>query len=73
MQGWGCSALDFACAAAALNCMAVGPGGIQPVEKIEELVGRGRDMQRRSEFEDIGESRKLRSGLQVSHSQIRRF
>ncbi len=31
--------LDFACAAAALNCMAVGArGGIQPVERIEELM-----------------------------------
>jgi sulfofructose kinase len=34
--------LDFACAAAALNCMAVGArGGIQPVESIENLVGSG--------------------------------
>jgi sulfofructose kinase len=34
--------LDFACAAAALNCMAVGArGGIQPVERIEELMTTG--------------------------------
>jgi sulfofructose kinase len=34
--------LDFACAAAALNCMAVGArGGIQPVERIEELMAIG--------------------------------
>jgi hypothetical protein len=34
--------LDFACAAAALNCMAVGArGGIQPVERIEKLVAPG--------------------------------
>jgi sulfofructose kinase len=34
--------LDFACAAAALNCMAVGArGGIQPVERIEKLMGSG--------------------------------
>jgi sulfofructose kinase len=31
--------LEFACAAAALNCTAVGArGGIQPVEKIEECM-----------------------------------
>jgi len=34
--------LDFACAAAALNCMAVGArGGIQPVDAIEELMTTG--------------------------------
>jgi sulfofructose kinase len=34
--------LDFACAAAALNCMAVGArGGIQPVERIEKLMATG--------------------------------
>jgi sulfofructose kinase len=34
--------LDFACAAAALNCMAMGArGGIQPVERIEMLMGSG--------------------------------
>jgi len=34
--------LDFACAAAALNCTAVGArGGIQPVEAIEELMATG--------------------------------
>jgi sugar/nucleoside kinase (ribokinase family) len=34
--------LDFACAAAALNCMAVGArGGIQAVERIEKLMGSG--------------------------------
>jgi len=34
--------LDFACAAAALNCTAVGArGGIETVEKIEELMARG--------------------------------
>jgi sulfofructose kinase len=34
--------LDFACAAAALNCMAVGArGGIQAVERIEKLMGTG--------------------------------
>lgn len=34
--------LDFACAAAALNCMATGArGGIQPREKIEELMTTG--------------------------------
>jgi sulfofructose kinase len=34
--------LDFACAAAALNCMAVGArGGIQPVERIEKLMETG--------------------------------
>src|SRR5580700_1155937 len=34
--------LDFACAAAALNCMAVGArGGIQPVECIEKLMATG--------------------------------
>jgi sulfofructose kinase len=34
--------LDFACAAAALNCMGVGArGGIQPVERIEELMTTG--------------------------------
>jgi sulfofructose kinase len=34
--------LDFACAAAALNCMAIGArGGIQPVECIEKLMANG--------------------------------
>ena len=34
--------LDFACAAAALNCMAAGArGGIQSIEAIEELMGTG--------------------------------
>ena len=34
--------LDFACAAAALNCMAIGArGGIQPVAKIEHLMASG--------------------------------
>jgi sulfofructose kinase len=34
--------LDFACAAAALNCAAVGArGGIQPVETIEKLIATG--------------------------------
>jgi sulfofructose kinase len=34
--------LDFACAAAALNCMGIGArGGIQPVEVIEELIAHG--------------------------------
>ena len=40
LQGWRLPRqFDFACAAAALNCTAVGArGGIQPVESIEELV-----------------------------------
>ncbi len=34
--------LDFACAAAALNCIAAGArGGIQTVEAIEELMATG--------------------------------
>jgi sulfofructose kinase len=34
--------LDFACAAAALNCMAAGArGGIQTIEKIESLMSKG--------------------------------
>jgi len=34
--------LEFACAAAALNCTGLGArGGIQPVEKIEELIATG--------------------------------
>jgi sugar/nucleoside kinase (ribokinase family) len=43
LQGWGMQRqLDFACAAAALNCMAVGArGGIQPVECIEKLMAIG--------------------------------
>lgn len=40
LQGWPLSRLlDFACAAAALNCTAVGArGGIGPVETVEELM-----------------------------------
>lgn len=40
LQGWPLQRrLDFACAAAALNCMGVGArGGIQPVETIESLM-----------------------------------
>jgi sulfofructose kinase len=34
--------LEFACAAAALNCMGVGArGGIEPVENIERLMATG--------------------------------
>ena len=43
LQGWPLPRqLDFACAAAALNCTASGArGGIQPVKNIEELVATG--------------------------------
>jgi len=43
LQGWGMQRqLDFACAAAALNCMAVGArGGIQTVECVEKLMAIG--------------------------------
>jgi sugar/nucleoside kinase (ribokinase family) len=43
LQGWElCRQLDFACAAAALNCMAVGArGGIRSVGLIEELMAAG--------------------------------
>jgi sulfofructose kinase len=43
LQGWTLERqLDFACAAAALNCMAVGArGGIQSVETIENLMATG--------------------------------
>ena len=43
LQGWPLERqLDFACAAAALNCMATGArGGIQTVEAIEELMATG--------------------------------
>jgi sulfofructose kinase len=43
LQGWPLERqLDFACAAAALNCMAVGArGGIQPLDAIEQLMATG--------------------------------
>jgi sulfofructose kinase len=43
LQGWPLQRqLDFACAAAALNCTGVGArGGIQPVENIERLMANG--------------------------------
>jgi sulfofructose kinase len=43
LQGWPLQRqLDFACAAAALNCTAVGArGGIQSVENIERLMATG--------------------------------
>jgi len=43
LQGWSLGRqLDFACAAAGLNCTAVGArGGIQPLETIENLVATG--------------------------------
>jgi sulfofructose kinase len=43
LQGWALTRqLDFACAAAALNCTALGArGGIQPVKNIERLVATG--------------------------------
>jgi sulfofructose kinase len=43
LQGWPLQRqLEFACAAAALNCTGVGArGGIQPVEKIERLMAVG--------------------------------
>jgi sulfofructose kinase len=42
LQGWPLEQqLDFACAAAAMNCTATGArGGIQPVEAIEELMAK---------------------------------
>jgi sugar/nucleoside kinase (ribokinase family) len=51
LQGWGLERqLDFACAAAAMNCMADGArGGIRPVETIEAL------MASTSRYERIGE------------------
>ena len=43
LQGWPLPRrLDFACAAAALNCMGVGArGGVQPVDVIENLMATG--------------------------------
>lgn len=43
LQNWDLPrTLDFACAAAALNCTGVGArGGIQPVEKVEHLMATG--------------------------------
>lgn len=43
LQGWPLERqLDFACAAAALNCTAIGArGGIQTVDTIEELIANG--------------------------------
>ncbi|HYL47253.1 MAG TPA: PfkB family carbohydrate kinase [Candidatus Limnocylindrales bacterium] len=43
LQGWPLQRqLDFACAAAALNCTAIGArGGIQPVDSIKRLVATG--------------------------------
>jgi sugar/nucleoside kinase (ribokinase family) len=43
LQGWQLEKqLDFACAAAALNCMSVGArGGIQPLDEIERLMATG--------------------------------
>src|SRR5216684_6061410 len=43
LQGWPLQRqLDFACAAAALNCTAVGArGGIQSIESIEQLIATG--------------------------------
>ena len=43
LQGWPLPRrLDFACAAAALNCMGAGArGGVQPVEIIENLIATG--------------------------------
>ncbi len=43
LQGWPLERmLDFGCAAAALNCTASGArGGIQPVSRIEDLMGSG--------------------------------
>ena len=43
LQGWPLARqLDFACAAAALNCMAVGArGGIETIEAIEKLMATG--------------------------------
>ena len=43
LQGWPAARqLDFACAAAALNCAATGArGGIQPVKQIEALMASG--------------------------------
>jgi sulfofructose kinase len=44
LKGWPLQRqLEFACAAAALNCMGVGArGGIQPIKNIEELMASGK-------------------------------
>jgi sulfofructose kinase len=54
LQGWGLPRqLDFACAAAALNCSALGArGGIQPIENIETLMATG--ARHASAFDDAG-------------------
>jgi sulfofructose kinase len=53
LQGWPVALqLDFACAAAALNCTAAGArGGIQSVENIEKLIATG--VRHRSAFDDV--------------------
>jgi len=53
LQGWPVARqLDFACAAAALNCTAAGArGGIQSVENIEKLIATGARHQ--SAFDDV--------------------
>ena len=52
---WGLEViLDFACAAAALNCTAPGArGGIRPVAEIEALMRSGRRHQPEASFEDL--------------------
>lgn len=54
LQGWPVARqLDFACAAAALNCTAAGArGGIQSVENIEKLIATG--ARHRRAFDDVG-------------------
>ncbi len=53
LQGWPVARqLDFACAAAALNCTAAGArGGIQSVENIEKLIATG--VRHRRVFDDV--------------------
>ena len=53
LQGWPVARqLDFACAAAALNCTAAGArGGIQSVENIEKLIATG--ARHRRAFDDV--------------------
>jgi sulfofructose kinase len=54
LQGWPLQRqLDFACAAAALNCTALGArGGIQSVQSIEQLMANGHRHTAAFEFHD---------------------
>jgi len=64
--------LEFACAAAGLNCTALGArGGIRPVSEIEKLRREGARRERLYGVEDLGRA-SARAGVTVQHTSSKK-